>query len=306
MFRRSKVAELREGVASTADLAAALAGDKEFRQQVVAALTHAAAARERAASRVGVRAAAGRLATDEALRQELSGMIDNLRAAWARLDRKQSHRVRSALLVLVGVGAAAAVALPKIRRRLTQSFPSAISSKRRGRVIEEAIEVDVPVSTAYNQWTQFEEFPLFMLGVEHVEQRDDTRLHWVASVAGRTAEWDAKILEQHPDRQISWISEDGKKTRGTVVFEPLGEKADADPSLDELQAGGAGRAARLGRRPGRGAYSWRSGAVQAAGREPWRRERGLARRGLGRRDAVDRGYKAQGRALPRAATSLLG
>jgi uncharacterized membrane protein len=224
MFRRSKVAELREGVASTADLAAALAGDKEFRQQVVAALTHAAAARERAASRVGVRAAAGRLATDEALRQELSGLIDNLRAAWARLDRKQSHRVRSALLVLVGVGAAAAVALPKIRRRLTQSFPSAISSKRRGRVIEEAIEVDVPVSTAYNQWTQFEEFPLFMLGVEHVEQRDDTRLHWVASVAGRTAEWDAKILEQHPDRQISWISEDGKKTRGTVVFEPLGEK----------------------------------------------------------------------------------
>jgi uncharacterized membrane protein len=80
------------------------------------------------------------------------------------------------------------------------------------------------VSTAYNQWTQFEEFPLFMLGVEHVEQRDDTRLHLVASVGGRTVEWDAKILEQHPERQISWISEDGKKTRGTVTFESLGEK----------------------------------------------------------------------------------
>ena len=89
--------------------------------------------------------------------------------------------------------------------------------------IEQSIEVDVPVRTAYNQWTQFEEFPTFMEGVEEVRQLDDTRLHWVASVAGRRAEWDAKILEQHPDRQISWISEDGRRTRGTVTFEPLGE-----------------------------------------------------------------------------------
>jgi uncharacterized membrane protein len=224
MFRRSKTAELREGVASTADLAAALARDKQFREQVVAAFAHAAAARDRAASRVGLRAAAGRLATDEALRQELSEMIDNLRAAWARLEKKQSHRLRNRLLVLLGAGAVAAAALPPIRRRLTQSLPSSIPGTRPGRAIEETIEVDVPVSTAYNQWTQFEEFPLFMLGIDHIEQRDDTRLHWVASVAGRTAEWDAKILEQHPDRQISWISEDGKKTRGTVTFEPLGEQ----------------------------------------------------------------------------------
>jgi uncharacterized membrane protein len=76
---------------------------------------------------------------------------------------------------------------------------------------------------AYNQWTQFEDFPLFMEGVEHVQQLDDTRLHWVADIAGKKAEWDAKILEQHPDRQISWISEDGKKTRGTVSFEPISE-----------------------------------------------------------------------------------
>ncbi len=87
--------------------------------------------------------------------------------------------------------------------------------------IEQSIEVKVPVRTAYNQWTQFEDFPLFMEGVDHVQQLDDSRLHWVASIGGRAAEWDAKILEQHPDRQISWISEDGKKTRGTVTFEPL-------------------------------------------------------------------------------------
>jgi uncharacterized membrane protein len=132
--------------------------------------------------------------------------------------------MRNTLLVLVGGGVATAVALPQIRRRMMQRLPSSVSTMGRGRVIDETIEVNVPVSTAYNQWTQFEEFPLFMQGVEHVEQRDDTRLHWVASVAGRTAEWDAKILEQHRDRQISWISEDGKKTRGTVTFEPLGEQ----------------------------------------------------------------------------------
>jgi uncharacterized membrane protein len=91
------------------------------------------------------------------------------------------------------------------------------------RTIEESIEVNVPVSTAYNQWTQFEDFPLFMEGVDHVQQLDDTRLHWVATIGGKTAEWDAKILEQHPDKQISWISEDGKKTRGTVTFEPIGD-----------------------------------------------------------------------------------
>jgi uncharacterized membrane protein len=92
------------------------------------------------------------------------------------------------------------------------------------RVIQETIEVDVPLSTAYNQWTQFEDFPLFMEGIDHVQQLDDTRLHWVAAVGGRTAEWDAKILQQEPDRQISWVSEDGKKTRGTVSFEPRGEE----------------------------------------------------------------------------------
>ena len=101
------------------------------------------------------------------------------------------------------------------------------------RVVESSIEVAVPVSVAYNQWTQFEGFPQFMDGVEEVRQLDDMRLHWVASVGGRRAEWDAKILEQHPDRQISWISEDGKKNRGTVTFESLGE----DRTLVHLSLG---------------------------------------------------------------------
>ena len=224
IFRRSRTEALKKDVSSSADLVAVLMRDKQFRKELVAALSHAAAARQRAASRIGVVAAASRLATDEALRQELGEMIDNVRAAWSRLEKRRSHRMRNTLIVLVGGGAAAAVALPQVRGLVTKTMPSSIPGRRRGRVIEETIEVDVSVSTAYNQWTQFEEFPLFMQGVDQVEQRDDTRLHWVATVAGQTAEWDAKILEQHVDRQISWISADGRKTRGTVTFEPLGEQ----------------------------------------------------------------------------------
>ena len=91
--------------------------------------------------------------------------------------------------------------------------------------------IEAPVSAVYNQWTQFEEFPRFMEGVERVEQLDDTRLHWVAKVGGKRAEWDAKILSQEPDRRISWESDDGKQTRGTVSFEQVG------PARTRIQLG---------------------------------------------------------------------
>ena len=89
--------------------------------------------------------------------------------------------------------------------------------------IRESIEVDVPVSTAYNQWTQFEKFPKFMEGVESVEQIDDTHLRWVAEVGGERREWEAEIVEQVPDRQIAWRAVDGNGPNGVVTFEPLGE-----------------------------------------------------------------------------------
>jgi len=89
--------------------------------------------------------------------------------------------------------------------------------------IEEAIVVEVPVSTAYNQWTQFEEFPKFMEGVESIKQIDDTRLHWVAEIGGKREEWDAEIVEQVPDRKIAWRAVDGHQNSGTVTFEPLGD-----------------------------------------------------------------------------------
>jgi uncharacterized membrane protein len=89
--------------------------------------------------------------------------------------------------------------------------------------VEESIELDVPVSTAYNQWTQFEEFPRFMASVEEVRQLDDTHLHWRANVAGKQKEWDAEITEQIPDQRIAWRSIGGARNAGVVTFQKLGE-----------------------------------------------------------------------------------
>ena len=86
--------------------------------------------------------------------------------------------------------------------------------------IEKSVEINVPVHTAYNQWTQFEEFPRFMEGVESVRQLDDTQLHWVANVGGERKEWDARITEQIPDQRIAWRSEGGEFTSGVVSFQP--------------------------------------------------------------------------------------
>jgi uncharacterized membrane protein len=89
--------------------------------------------------------------------------------------------------------------------------------------IRESIEVDVPVRTAYNQWTQFEEFPQFMEGVESVKQIDDTHLQWVAEVSGKRREWQAEIVDQVPDQNVAWRAVDGNGPNGVVEFEPLGE-----------------------------------------------------------------------------------
>jgi uncharacterized membrane protein len=84
--------------------------------------------------------------------------------------------------------------------------------------VEQSIEVNVPVTTAYNQWTQFEEFPQFMGGVESVTQLDDTHLRWVAEIAGKRHEWKAEISEQRPDERVAWHAVDGKKNAGVVTF----------------------------------------------------------------------------------------
>jgi uncharacterized membrane protein len=87
--------------------------------------------------------------------------------------------------------------------------------------ILESVDVNVPVRTAYDQWTQFESFPMFMEGVEKVEQLDDTTLRWTAEIAGQKRTWKAKIAEQLPDERIAWTSIDGARNAGVVTFHRL-------------------------------------------------------------------------------------
>jgi uncharacterized membrane protein len=88
--------------------------------------------------------------------------------------------------------------------------------------VEKRILVNVPVSTAYNQWTQFEDFPQFMGGVKSVTQLSDDRLEWVAEIAGVKRKWEAKILEQIPDRKVAWAATEGATNAGSVEFEDVG------------------------------------------------------------------------------------
>ena len=119
--------------------------------------------------------------------------------------------------------------------------------------VEATIDVGVPVSTAYNQWTQFESFPNFMSGVESVTQLTDTTNHCITKIGGVEREFDTEIVEQHPDQRIAWRSLDGKSHAGAVTFERLGpdstkvavrfewdpetftEKAGAKLGIDTLQ-----------------------------------------------------------------------
>ncbi len=89
--------------------------------------------------------------------------------------------------------------------------------------VEESIDVEVPVRTAYNQWTQFEEFPRFMEGVKEVRQVDDTHLRWVAQIAGQQRSWDAAITEQRPDERVAWTNTSGARNAGVVTFHRLAE-----------------------------------------------------------------------------------
>jgi uncharacterized membrane protein len=278
VFGRTKTQQLRDNAASATELAAALARDKRFRKQLLSAVGHGTIARRRAKRRLGFYAALNRLASDEKLTGELRKMSKNLEKAWSRVERKRSHELRNTVLVVGSAGTVVAAAILLRRKFKSSGLPKGGLGGTSPRTIEESIEVGVPVSTAYNQWTQFEDFPLFMEGLDHVQQLDDTRLHWVATIAGKTAEWDAKILEQHPDRQISWISEDGKKTRGTVSFEPRGEGRAVVRLLMSYQAEGPaealGSAAGLDSRRVRGDLQRFKDLIESRGEETgaWRGE----------------------------------
>jgi uncharacterized membrane protein len=148
--------------------------------------------------------------------------------------------------------------------------------------IQQSVDVDVPVSVAYNQWTQFESFPHFMSGVESITQVDETHNHWVTNIAGMKREFDTEITEQHPDERIAWHSVSGEvKHGGVVTFHRLGDSTtrvmiqiDWEPSgtierigsaahIDERQvAGDAERFKEFVESRGRETGAWR-GDVEA-------------------------------------------
>ena len=112
--------------------------------------------------------------------------------------------------------------------------------------VDKTIEVEVPVSTAYNQWTQFEEFPRFMEGITEVQQLQDERLFWAAEMGGERKEWFARITRQVPDEVLAWESEGGTVNNGTIIFKPKGDNVteielhmDYDPEDFKEQVGGA-------------------------------------------------------------------
>jgi uncharacterized membrane protein len=199
MKRRTK--KVRQALAYADELVR----DDALRANLRSAAEHSAKSAKRVRKESGLSGVGDRLASDERLRK-------NLRALLVDLERPR-HRLRNTALVLGSAAGVIALA-PRARRALTQPRSDA--------TLEQTIDVDVPVSTAYNQWTQFEEFPRFMVGVERVHQLDDTLLHWAANVAGRRHEWDAKIVEQTPDQRIAWHSVGGKETAGAVTFAPAG------------------------------------------------------------------------------------
>jgi hypothetical protein len=152
MFGRSRTTAVKEQAAAASELAARLARDKKFRSEVIGATRHGSRAKRLTAHQIGIFSLAARLATDSELHAEVQQMTRDLQAAWERLNAKRtrSHGLRNTLL-LVGIGGGAALAL---RKRGT-SIPS-LSGSTTPRVIVSSIEVEVPISTAYIQWTDFE------------------------------------------------------------------------------------------------------------------------------------------------------
>ena len=229
LSRKDAGTKVSDAYDTVAPIGGQLVKDQKLRERLVAAVDAGLAARQRARQQVGIAGTARRLGTDPVLRAELIEMVEQLRAARRRIEPRRRHTVRNVAMV-AAAGAGVVLAVPSVRYRLksmlrrgelqTPDVGSAVHGN--AKTVEQEIEVAVPVTTAYNQWTQFEEFPRFMEGIDEVKQLDDTLLHWAATVAGKKAEWEAKVVEQQPNRRIVWESVAGRNTRGIVSFEEAG------------------------------------------------------------------------------------
>ena len=166
---------------------------------------------------------------DKALHKLMKGVLHHVKEEESKMLPEAEQRLRDELDRL-------GVEMEQKKQILTSSTqPDKRSGKGLKRItatdkdtgeasnIEQSIDVDVPVHTAYNQWTQFEEFPRFMGGVEEVTQLNDTHIHWKATIGGVTKEWDAVITEQSPDQCIAWTNITGTRNAGVVTFHRLAD-----------------------------------------------------------------------------------
>jgi len=142
--------------------------------------------------------------------------------------------------------------------------------------ITEHVDVEVPVRTAYDQWTQFEEFPRFMEGVEEVRQIDDTHVHWRTKIAGVEREFDTEITEQHPDHRVAWRSTAGAENAGVVTFHRLDDDKTRVTVQIDIEPEGvvekAGDALGLAKRRVKGDLGRFKELIESSGRESgaWR------------------------------------
>ena len=239
MLERDKTTALKESAASASEFAASLAMDKKFRKELLSAIGHGTLAQKRAARKIGFYAAMLRLKQDPMLRREVNRMMSSLDKAWSRVEKKRSHKLRNTVLVLGTAGGVAAIVA---KTNLHKKLPG-VGNGTAARAIDAWTEVRVPVSVAYNQWTQFEDFPLFMEGVDHVQQLDDTRLHWVANVAGKQARM-GREDHRAASRPADQLDQRGRQEdAGHGQLRAARRRQDARPPVDELLGGGPGRAA---------------------------------------------------------------
>ena len=210
--RRRRIDEAVKTVQPYVETAREVVADEEAPRRGIAALASLLLFRRRLLASMGVAGLAWRVASDAQLRAQLSQLADDNAEFQGRAERARARRRRRRILVgLVGSGAATGAAIAYARTRDPVR-------------VEESVEVNVPVETAYNEWTQFEEFPRFMEGIEEVRQLDDTHVHWVASSGGRRREWDAEITEQRPNERVAWHATSGKRNAGVVTFHRLGDE----------------------------------------------------------------------------------
>lgn len=194
--RRSSVADRFGGAAkSVVGYVDPLAKDERLRRRLVAAIAAGEAARRRVRRQAAMQGLAARLGKDPVLRAQLAEVATQLRAVRRRQEKVRSHKARNAVLFTAGVGLVA-VAVAKRRRSREDWAPEGWGPAPSTRAIDEEIEVDAPVATAYGRWTQLDE-------LSHV-LRDRA----------------ARIVEQEPERRITWESADGADVHGSVVFEP--------------------------------------------------------------------------------------